>query len=255
MDPISDTIQESASRGGYAAIAALIVWASIAVIKRDDVPIPLPPRYRPLLALALGQVYAVLETVVGGMPWGAAVVRGLVVAAGAIAVHEVGSKVRAPAEAVKPPSVPPPMPPLLLLCLALAGCVPLLGCGSPLRALIVTTDAAAVAGEAARPILREACTEPAEALVRRLDAADRAGNVDAARAVRVEAAALAEHCDPAAAGLALLLRLHAAARAAIVAYHATGGPPPGLAGIVVSLAQASMDLGLAISKVGKGGAK
>lgn len=152
-----------------------------------------------------------------------------------------------------PPPAPPPLP--LLLLVFVIGCVPLLGCGSPLKALVVTTDAAAVAGEAARPILREACTEPAEALVRRLDAADKAGNVDASRVVRIEAAALAEHCDPAAAGLALLLRLHAAARAAIVAYHATGGPPPGLAGIVVSLAQASMDLGLALEKLGKDGAK
>lgn len=251
MDPISDTIQESASRGGYAALAAILVWACVAVIKRDDVPIPLPPRYRPLLAVALGQVYAALEAMVGGMPWGAAVVRGLVVAAGAIGAHEVASKVRSE-PAVKPPSVPPPMPPMLLLCLLLAGCVPLLGCASPLRALIVTTDAAAVAGEAARPILREACTEPAEALVRRLDAADKAGNVDAARAVRVEAAALAEHCDPAAAGLRLLLKLHAAARAAIVAYHATGAAPPGLAGIVVELASASMDLGQALARVGGG---
>lgn len=152
---------------------------------------------------------------------------------------------------LRPSKPPPPAPPPLLLLMFVVGCVPLLGCASPLRALIVTTDAAAVAGEAARPILREACTEPAEALVKRLDAADKAGNVDAARAVRVEAAALAEYCDPAAAGLRLLLRLHAAARAAIVAYHATGAAPPGLAGIVVELASASMDLGQALARVGR----
>lgn len=166
-------------------------------------------------------------------------------------VSKVEGEIRKHLRPSKPPPAAPPPLPLLLLVFAV-GCVPLLGCGSPLRALIVTTDAAAVAGEAARPILREACTEPAEALVRRLDAADKAGNVDAARAVRVEAAALAEHCDPAAAGLRLLLRLHAAARAAIVAYHATGAAPPGLAGIVVELASASMDLGQALARVGGG---
>ncbi len=186
MDPISDTIQESASRGGYAAIAALIVWASIAVIKRDDVPIPLPPRYRPLLALALGQVYAVLETVVGGMPWGAAVVRGLVVAAGAIAVHEVGSKVRAPAEAVKPPSVPPPMPPLLLLGLALAGCVPLLGC-SPLETAIQVQHAGAAAIQHGGEELQERCTDRLVPLAELPTQAER----------MAAAAPIREVCDPA----------------------------------------------------------
>lgn len=149
----------------------------------------------------------------------------------------------------RPPSAPPPLPPMLLLCLALAGCVPLLGCGSPLRALIVTTDAAAVAGEAARPVVLEVCTVPAEALVARLDAANRAGNVDAARAVRLEAEELAAVCEPVGASLRLLLRLHAAARSAIVAYHATGGPPPGIAGLVVELAAASMDLRRSLARL------
>lgn len=185
MDPITDSIHDSASRGGYAAIAAIAIWAIIALVKRDDIPIPLPPRARPLLALALGQVYAVLEAVVGGMPWGAAVVRGLVVAAGAIATHEVGSKLRAP-EVVKPPSVPPPMPPLLLLVF-LAGCVPLLGCGSPLEQAVQVQHAGAAAIEHGGEELQERCTDRLVPLADLPTLAER----------QAAAAPIREVCDPA----------------------------------------------------------
>ncbi len=186
MDPINTSIQESAARGGYAALAAIVVWAVIAIVKRDDVPIPLPPRYRPLLALALGQVYAVLEAVVGGMPWGAAIVRGLVVAAGAVAMHEVGSKLRA-APAVKPPSVPPPMPPLLVLLLALGGCVPLLGCASPLEAAVQVQHAGAAAIEHGGEELQERCTDRLVPLAELPTLAER----------QAAAAPIREVCDPA----------------------------------------------------------
>lgn len=141
MPEIDQSLQDSAGRGSYAALAALLVWALIAVLKRDDVPIPLPPRARPFVALALGQVYGVLEAVVGGMPWRAAVLRGLVVAVSAIGLHEVVSKARPAGEPSSTPK-PPPLP-LLALTLALAGCA---GQKAQLEsALEATRDIAAVA--------------------------------------------------------------------------------------------------------------
>lgn len=185
MDQVSESIQESASRGEYAAVAALVVWALVALVKRPDIPIPLPPRARPLLALGLGQVYAVLEAVVGGMPWGAAIVRGLVVAAGAIAAHEVGSKLRsAPAE--KPPSLPPPMPPLLLLAF-LAGCVPILGCASPLETAVQVQHAGAAAIEHGGEELQERCTDPLVSIAALPTLEER----------QAAAAPIREVCDPA----------------------------------------------------------
>lgn len=89
---LSVKVQDSASHGGLVGIAALTIWLLIGFLK-SDAPlaksIPLPPRARPLLAVALGQTYAVLEAVLGGIPWGAAIVRGLLASAGAIGFQEV----------------------------------------------------------------------------------------------------------------------------------------------------------------------
>jgi hypothetical protein len=41
-------------------------------------PLNIPDRFKPLIALVLGQVYAVLEAVYGGSPWGTAVGHGLI---------------------------------------------------------------------------------------------------------------------------------------------------------------------------------
>lgn len=98
MDPIDQTVQDSAAKGSWAAIAALVVWAVIALAKSDKTPpwMTPPVAWRPLIAVLLGQVYAVLEAGVHGMPWGSAVVRGFVVAAAAIAGQELKSKLTSP---------------------------------------------------------------------------------------------------------------------------------------------------------------
>lgn len=118
-----NTIQDSAANGDRVAIAAVTVWALIAIVKRPEVPIPLPPRARPFLALGLGQVYGVLEAVVGGMAWRSALLRGLVVACAAIAAHEIASKAKGPTD---PPSVPPVVMSSLVLAMALllTSCTP-----------------------------------------------------------------------------------------------------------------------------------
>jgi hypothetical protein len=126
MDPIDQTVQDSASHGSWAAIAALVVWGLVAALKSDKTPPWLTPpvAYRPLVAFALGQGYAVLELVVHGMPWGSAVVRGVVVAAIAVGGQELGSKL---ANGAQPPPSAAGVLPLGLLALAVlhsSGCTP-----------------------------------------------------------------------------------------------------------------------------------
>lgn len=118
VEPIDRSIQDSASRGSYVGLAAFVVWALIAALKSDRIPIDIPARARPFIALVLGQIYGVLEAVVGGMAWRSAIIRGIIVAAVAIAGQEWGSKLRKPGSG--PPSTPPPM--VFVLALVLAGC-------------------------------------------------------------------------------------------------------------------------------------
>lgn len=229
---LDDAIQDSAAHGSYAAIAAVLVWLAIKIVKRDDIPIPLPPRARPFVALGLGQVYAVLEAVIGGMPWGAAVVRGLVVAATAIAFHEVGSK------------LPTPKVPLAVFVL-------LVGCASPLSGFVATADAAATAGEVARPVLREHCVEPMNKIALVYEAAKAKDDKRAAELAQAEGKALADKCDPAIDAQALLLKTHAALRAAILAFH-SGVMPSGMQAVLVDLVAAGAKLAQSLSAL-KGG--
>lgn len=62
-------------------LAVLVVgWLVMACSDTSKLPISIPDRFKPLLVLVLGQVYAVLEAVQGGSAWQAAVWHGLVVA-------------------------------------------------------------------------------------------------------------------------------------------------------------------------------
>ena len=88
MDPI---IAEQAGAGRHVAIAAVLVWALVAALKSPAFPLEIPPRARPWLALVLGQVYAVLAAVVGGVPWGVALVDGLVATTLAVTGQELGA--------------------------------------------------------------------------------------------------------------------------------------------------------------------
>lgn len=121
---LSDVIKESAGAGHRVAIAAALVWLLVAVLKSDLVPVDFAPRARPYLALGLGQLYALLEAVVGGMSWSAAVVAGLVATVTAIGSQELGA-------AAKTPRPPPGAAGLLLLLAALGGAAT--GCGGSLQ--------------------------------------------------------------------------------------------------------------------------
>jgi len=116
----SQEIVLSASQGARVGVAALVVWALVALLKSSLVPIDFAPRSRPYLALLLGQAYTMLEAIVLGTPWGMAVVLGVVATTTAIGGQELGSAAKT--------SSPPPGAVGVLLVLALGGAAS--GCGA-----------------------------------------------------------------------------------------------------------------------------
>ncbi len=141
----------------------------------------------------------------------------------AAAMKVVAASAPKPASAAKdppttptPPTLPPALPCFLMLVLILTGC------GLP--AMVRVADGAAVAGEAARPVLRETCPDPMVALAKRVLAAKNAQDIALWSAASQEAELLASRCDPAIDAQRLLLSLHAALRAGIVAWHAGEKP-------------------------------
>lgn len=108
MEQLSRNVEESASRGHWAGVAAVVIWAVVALWKSNVVPLNLPVTARPFVALGLGQAYAIFEMIVSGMKPGAAIIRGVVAAAVAIAAQEGGSKL---AEARRNANGDPPPPP------------------------------------------------------------------------------------------------------------------------------------------------
>ena len=73
----------------WIAVSAVVIGAIVRLSKEDTiVPIDVPAKWRPLLAIALGQISAVLEHLAAGAPWGAAIVDGILASVVAILGHE-----------------------------------------------------------------------------------------------------------------------------------------------------------------------
>lgn len=71
-------------------LAILVVGYLVAIASdTSKLPISIPDRYKPLAAIVLGQVYAVLQAITGGVSWKRAVWNGLVTAFGAMALFDV----------------------------------------------------------------------------------------------------------------------------------------------------------------------
>ena len=73
----------------WIVLASVAIGAVVRLLKSDTVlPVDVPAQWRPLLALALGQISAVLEHVAAGAPWGTAIAGGLAASVIAILGHE-----------------------------------------------------------------------------------------------------------------------------------------------------------------------
>lgn len=70
-------------------VAAIVVGFLVRLVKSDKIPIDVPPRFRPLLAVGLGVVSAICEAVIMGTPVVQAAIGGLASAIAAIGGHDV----------------------------------------------------------------------------------------------------------------------------------------------------------------------
>ena len=115
MEKIDSLTLESASRGSVVAISIALIWLAVAFLKSDRFPIDIPPKVRAPLAVALGQLLAVLGAVQSGVSWPAAAIAGLVASSGAVTFQEILGALRG----LKPPTPPPGL--LIVLCLIGSG--------------------------------------------------------------------------------------------------------------------------------------
>lgn len=93
MTPTEIDIVVSLVTGQKWLMASIIVIGLLVRLSKSDVAqrwlTPVPARYRPLVALVLGVASGILEAVAAGTPWLAALLRGLLAAAVAMAGHDV----------------------------------------------------------------------------------------------------------------------------------------------------------------------
>ncbi len=98
------------------AMAGAIIWVIVRVLKSDTaIPITIPPKWRAIVAMLLGVLAGILDTIARGTPWQTAITAGLLAGAGAIAAHEtVVEGVRNGKDVLQdydPTSGPPPVCP------------------------------------------------------------------------------------------------------------------------------------------------
>jgi hypothetical protein len=95
------------------AVAALVVGFAVRMVKSDGpLPITIPPRWRPWLAMILGALAATFEKVNAGISWKQALAGGLLAALLAIGGHQlVIESVRNGQELGGEPKKPDPKPP------------------------------------------------------------------------------------------------------------------------------------------------
>ncbi len=73
------------------ALSALVVWTIVRLLKSDTkLPVTIPARWRPVLALGLGFVAGALDKIASGTPWKQAVTWGLGVGVAAILAQTFG---------------------------------------------------------------------------------------------------------------------------------------------------------------------
>jgi hypothetical protein len=73
----------------WIAASSILIGAIVRLVKSDTIlPVDVPAKWRPLLAIVLGQVAAVLEHLAAGASWGTAVANGVIASVIAILGHE-----------------------------------------------------------------------------------------------------------------------------------------------------------------------
>src|SRR5262245_24098450 len=106
----------------WTAIAGAAIWLVIRLLKSDAIPINVPARWRPVLALVLGIASGVAEGLTQGRDWQEALLAAATAAFGAIGFQETAVKgLLGLPPSTEPPKPKPPVLPIILGCLLL-GC-------------------------------------------------------------------------------------------------------------------------------------
>lgn len=126
----------------------------------------------------------------------------------------------------------------------LLACFILVGCTSKVQGLVVTADMTAAAGESARPVLAELCVAPMKALADKARVLKEKSTVDEVevRKLLQELKKISGPCDPAMKAQMAVLRFHAALRAGILAYQATGKLSEEVLELAKKAGEAAVDL-------------
>lgn len=204
---LSDSVKGSAERGEWVGVAALVIWVLITFLKSKYFPVDVSPRARVYLALGFGQVYGVFEAVVNGMPWGSALVRGVITSASTIFIQEVmhgGKDEQQQAPKVSLSSTGAIGGALLMV-------VMLLGCTDYVKIGAVVANQVDAAADDAAPKLEERCTRPMQ----------EAAKISEPERRKAEAASIAARCDDVMLGYDAVRRAHIVLRKALLA--AAGG--------------------------------
>jgi hypothetical protein len=126
---------DAISKHAWVLVASLVIGALVRALK-SDTPLPtVPPKWRAWLALGLGIVAGVLDKILGGTPWLAAILGGIAAAMAAIVGHETvveslrnGRDIFVPkSKPTSPKALAKIVPPAVLLSVALFVCS-LIGC-------------------------------------------------------------------------------------------------------------------------------
>lgn len=71
-------------------VAILVIGYAVRLTSSDSpFPVNIPARWRPLVVLALGQLYAILTAVLGGLPWSVALLHGFETAVWTMGLFDV----------------------------------------------------------------------------------------------------------------------------------------------------------------------
>jgi len=95
-ETLSDLLTQLAQLGTthkWLPLAILVMsWGTALTNNWSRFPVTVPTRYQPLVVLVMGQVYGMLEAVLGGASWKNAVVSGLVASVGTMGAYDVVMK-------------------------------------------------------------------------------------------------------------------------------------------------------------------
>lgn len=157
--------------GGWVPVATFIVGLLVRLMKDDTkIPVNLPKKWRPYVAIALGVALGVIEKIAAGSTWKTAVGGGLLAGGFAIVGHVFGIEVLRGGKEIPIPGLmksddnAPPKPPVLPL-LAL-GALMLLGCPPAAKSPSAQAVAALAVNSVALGvrIANEACRDRAQAI-------------------------------------------------------------------------------------------